>query len=59
MIEQHALFRKTVNVGSVVNSRAVGADGLGRMVISHNEDDVWPAIAAASLRFCRCHGLFD
>ena len=47
VIKQHALLGKTVDVGRVVDSSSVTADGLRSMVISHNEDDVWTAIAAA------------
>jgi hypothetical protein len=49
MVEEHALARKTVNVGRVVDAGAVGTNGLGGVVVSHDEDDVWTAMAASRL----------
>lgn len=48
VIKQHTLLSKTVDVWRIVDSSTIAADGLGRMVISHDEDDVWTAIAAAA-----------
>ena len=40
MIEQHAAISQTVQIGCMIDTSAVGADGLGSMVISHDEDDI-------------------
>ncbi len=43
MIEPHALLGNPVNIGGLDQAVVVGRDGLVRMVIRHDEDDVGPA----------------
>lgn len=51
VVELHTLRGKTVNVGCVVDASAVGTDGLGRMVVGKDEDDVWAFL-------CHCRSWF-
>ena len=42
MLEAHARGGQTVNVRRLVDSAAVGADGMSRMVIAHDEENIGP-----------------
>lgn len=46
-IEEHSFFGQSINVGGMVDSCAIAADGLARVIIRHDEDDVGPIIARA------------
>lgn len=40
VVEHHTLHGEPIYVGRVIDARAVGTDGLGRMVVGKDEDDV-------------------
>ena len=43
--EEHALFGKAVDIGGrtdVCQHATIGADRLGRVIVGHDEKDVWP-----------------
>ena len=46
--EAHPFFRNAIDVGCFVHLAAVGADRVRRMIVRHDENDIWPL----RFRFC-------
>ena len=40
VVEPHALRCDTIDVGGLVYPAAIGADGMGRVIVGHDEQDV-------------------
>lgn len=45
VIEEHAFFCYTVEVWGMIDTRTICRDGLRRVVVRHDEDDVWPVLS--------------
>ena len=41
IVKPHAPFRNPVDLRRSIDPATIGADGMGRMVIGHDEKDIW------------------
>ena len=48
--ESDTVLREPVNLGRLVDPAAVGTDGMRRVVIAHNEKNIWRHVQSVLMR---------